>query len=281
MAVALLAGASLYYDAAFLLDWHNASADFQRSGTGTCRPRVADASARLFQHIAALCCFGRVCAADRRLRALRDLALLPISATIYIVALATGINLPSWPEGGTWFLNPLAWQFIYVLGFLLGGKDGIGWLARRYRKVFFLIGLPIVGFGLVVALTHYSPRPDDVPSPKLFFVFDKTFQSPARLIDMLGLAAVFAGSFPFLMRWFASGVRLCSMLGRHSLYIFCAASLLSLAGQIFRFAYGGAVLTDAMIAGAGLAIMGIVAWLSEQQDGSRRSVADGRASPKS
>ncbi len=197
------------------------------------------------------------------------------------MTLATGINLPSWPEAGTWFLNPLAWQFIYVLGFLLAGKDGIGGLARRYRKVLFLAGLPIIGLGIVVAVTHFSPRPDDVPSPKLFFVFDKTFLSPARLIDVLALTAVFAGCFPFLMRWFGVVVRLCSMLGRHSLYVFCVASLLSLLGQIFRFAYGGAILTDAMMVGAGLAVMGIVAWLSEQRDGLSKATVDVRSSPMS
>jgi hypothetical protein len=206
--------------------------------------------------------------------------ILPVSAAIYIVTLATGINLPSWPEDGTWFLNPLAWQFIYVLGFLLGGKDGIGGLVRRHRKALFFMGLPIILIGIIVAQTHYSPRPDMVPSPKLFFVFDKTFLSPARLIDMLGLAAVFAGSFQFLRR-FDHVVRFCSLLGRHSLYVFCVASLLSLAGQIVRFAYGGAILTDAMIGCVGLAIMGIVAWLSDSQKAPRAPVGDGQPSPKS
>ncbi len=281
MAVALLAAASIYYDASFLLDWHNASAVFLD-------PVKAHIGMILLTHqlgyfnilplyvvLVAGAPFVAVCA---RYAAL---LLLPLSAALYVATLSTGINLPSWPEEGTWFLNPLAWQFIYILGFLLAGKDGIGGLARRYRKALFVVGLPIVGLGMFVALTHFSPRPDDVPNPKLFFVFDKTFLSPARLIHILGLAAVFAGCFPFLMRWFGLGVRLFSMLGRHSLYVFCVASLLSLAGQIFRFAYGGALLTDAMMAGAGLAIMGIVAWLSERRDGFRKAAVNIRASPGS
>lgn len=281
MAVALLAAASLYYDAAFLLDWHNASAVFND-------PARAHVGLVLLTHqlgyFNILPLYVVLVAAAPIIAVLARYApafLLPISAGLYLLALATGINLPAWPEDGTWFLNPIAWQFIYVLGFLLAGKDGIGGLARRHRRILFVLALPILLLGIVIAVTHYSPRPDDVPNPKLFFVFDKTFLSPARLIDMLGLAAVFAGSFPFLERRFVSGVRFCSMLGRHSLYVFCVASLLSLAGQIFRFAYGGAILTDAMIACAGLAIMGIVAWLSEQPNASRGPLPDGRLPPQS
>lgn len=281
MAVALLAAASLYYDAPFLLDWHNAAAVFHQ-------PVEAHIGLILLTHqlgyfnilplyvvLVAGAPFIAVCARYA------IWLLLPLSASLYVVTLAKAINLPSWPEAGTWFLDPLAWQFIYLLGFLLAGKDGIGGFARRYRKIFFLAGLPVVALGVFVGLTHFSPRPDAVPDPKLFFIFDKTFLSPARLIHILGLTAVFAGCFPFLMHGCAVGVRLFSMLGRHSLYVFCVASLLSLAGQIIRFAYGGTILIDAMMVAAGLAIMGIVAWLSDQRDGSRKSAAGAQASPAS
>ncbi|MGB8278721.1 MAG: OpgC domain-containing protein [Methylovirgula sp.] len=281
MAVALLAGASIYFDAAFLLDWHNASAIFHD-------PVEAHIGLVLLTHqlgyfnilplyvvLVACAPFVALCARYARL------LLLPLSAGLYVLTLSTGINLGTWPVEGTWFLNPMAWQFIFILGFSLAGKDGIGGLARRHRKALMLVALPIVGLGMLVALTHFSPRPADMPSPKLFFVFDKTFLSPARLIHFLAVVAVFSGSFPFVMRWFAVGGRFFSMLGRNSLIVFCVASLLSLAGQIARFAYGGALLTDAMIAGAGLAFMGIIAWLSERRDGWRHGAADMRASPSS
>jgi len=279
--VALLAAASIYYDAVFLLDWHNASAVFND-------PVKTHVGLILLTHqlgyfnilplyVVLVACAPLIAVCARYTPWL----LLPASAALYIVTLSTGINLPSWPQAGTWFLNPMAWQFIYVLGFLLAGKDGIGGIGRRYRKIFFFMGLPIVVLGVVIAVTHFSPQPDSVPSPKLFFIFDKTFLSPARLIDILALTAVFAGCFPFLMRHFAVPVRLCSMLGRHSLYVFCVASLLSLAGQIVRFAYGGAVVTDAIMVSIGLAIMGIVAWLSEQRDGARKSASELKPLPKS
>ncbi|HEY5225681.1 MAG TPA: OpgC domain-containing protein [Methylovirgula sp.] len=75
------------------------------------------------------------------------------------------------------------------------------------------------------------------------------------------------------MRWLSVPVRYCSMLGRHSLIVFCVGSLLSLIGQIVRFAYGGALLTDTLMVSAGVVIMGIVAWLPEQRDGVRKAVS--------
>lgn len=281
LAIALIAAASIYYDAPFLLDWHNAAAIFHNpveAHVGLIALTHQLGYFNILPLYVVLVASAPLIAICARYAAP---LLLPISAAIYIVTLATGINLPSWPEPGNWFLNPLAWQFIYVLGFSLAGKDGIGGLARRYRKAFFYAGLPLVALGVVIGLTHFSPRPDQVPDPKLFFVFDKTFLSPARLIHMLALTAVFAGSFPFLIGKFGLIVRLFSLLGRHSLYVFCVASLLSLMGQIIRFAYGGAVLTDAMMVGTGLVIMGIVAWLSERRGDTRRLSADVRLSRSS
>jgi hypothetical protein len=195
------------------------------------------------------------------------IAVLPISLTIYVATLATGFNLPTWPVEGSWFLNPCAWQLIFVIGFLFAdGQRGLGRLVRTYRRPLFFCALPVVALGVLVGLTQYSPTPDNVPDPKLFFVFDKTFLSPARLLHMLALTAVFAGSFRFVNRLLPRCCAYFSSLGRNSLNVFCAGSLLSLAGQILRFAYGGLVATDTAMLMVGLIIMGTVAWLSEWRD---------------
>jgi hypothetical protein len=205
--------------------------------------------------------------------------LLPMSLAIYAATLATGFNLPTWPVEGTWFLNPFTWQFIFVIGFVLAGRKGIGQWARQNRRAIFLAALPIVGLGIFVGLTHYSPEPLDIPYLKLFFVFDKTFLSPARLLHMLALVAVFAGSFGAVYRLFPGGCTYLSLLGRNSLNVFCIGSLLSLAGQIFRFAYGGLIATDAIMLMLGLVTMGIVAWISEWRDRPQAASAGLQASP--
>jgi hypothetical protein len=189
--------------------------------------------------------------------------LLSVSLAIYVHALAFGVNFPTWPVEGVWFFNPLAWQLIFVLGFLLGGDEGLGALARRFHKMLRWLALPIVALGMIVAQTNFSPDPIAVPDPKLFFLFDKSFLSPARLIHSLALTALFAGSFKTISIWLPRISKFLNLLGRNSLNVFCAASLLSLTGQITRFEYGGLVATDAVIIIIGVFVMGMVAWVSE------------------
>jgi hypothetical protein len=128
------------------------------------------------------------------------------------------------------------------------------------------IAIPIVAFGAVAARLDYSPDPIALPEPKLFFMFDKTYLSPARLLHSLALVAVFAGLYPILARWTPRSCGFLSLLGRNSLNVFCAASLLSLSGQIIRFVAGGAIVTDAAIVIFGVGSLGATAWASEWRD---------------
>ncbi|MGH6840595.1 MAG: OpgC family protein, partial [Methylocella sp.] len=241
LAIALLAAAALRLDAPFLLDWHNASAIFND-------PSKAQIGLVLLTHqlgyfnilplyVVLIFTSPAIALLNRHAPAL----LLLSSVAIYTAALVFGVNLPTWPVEGTWFLNPLAWQLIYVLGFLLAGEDGIGGCARRRHVILRRLALPVVALGVAVGMTNFSPDPFYLPEPKLFFTFDKTFLSPARLIHSLALAAVFAGTFNIFARWIPRLPGFLCQLGRNSLSVFCALSLLSLSGQIVRYVYGGYV----------------------------------------
>jgi len=63
------------------------------------------------------------------------------------------------------------------------------------------------------------------------------------------------------------------MLGRNSLNVFCAGSLLSLCGQIARYIFNGRLEIDVLVLLVGLTGLGVVAWMSEW----RRRHADLRA----
>ena len=273
LAIALLAGASLLLDAPFLLDWHNASAVFND-------PVRAHIGLVLLTHqlgyfdilplyFVLMLVAPLVALTHRHARPF----LLPVSLAIYVYALAFGVNFPTWPVEGVWFFNPLAWQLIYVLGFLLAGDDGLGALARRYHKMLRWLALPVVLLGMIAARTNFSPDPIAVPDPKLFFLFDKSFLSPARLIHSLALTALFAGSFKTIAVWLPRISNFLNLLGRNSLNVFCAASLLSLIGQITRFEYGGLVAIDAVIIITGVLVMGMVAWVSEWRERLRMDLA--------
>jgi hypothetical protein len=279
LAIALLASAALFLDAPFLLDWHNASAVFND-------PIKAHIGLVLLTHqlgyfnilplyVVLIFIAPAVALLHRHARALLPLA----SLAIYAGALVFGVNFLTWPVEGTWFLDPLAWQLIYVLGFLLAGDDGIGGFARRHLAILRWLALPVVALGAVAGMTDFYPDPVDLPEPKLFFTFDKTFLSPARLIHSLALTAIFAGSFKIIDRWILRLPGFLCLLGRNSLSVFCALSLLSLCGQIFRFIYGGHVASDAFIVILGVLLMGFIAWAAEWRERLRAALATKPLSP--
>jgi hypothetical protein len=48
--------------------------------------------------------------------------------------------------------------------------------------------------------------------------------------------------------------------------VFCVGSILSLAGQIFRFLYRGNIWIDTLVVIVGIAIMAVTAWLPEWRE---------------
>jgi hypothetical protein len=273
LAIAVLAGTALALDAPFLLDWNNASAVFEdpvRAQVGLALLSYQLGYFDILPLYVVLTAFAPAIAFVSR-HAWRILLL--VSLMTYLFALATGANFSTWPVEDTWFFNPLCWQFIYVLGFLLAGSRGLGALSRRWRMTLKWAAVGIIAAGAVCAAVGFSPDPISLPAPKLMFMFDKTYLSPPRLIHSLALAALFGGSFPAINSRLPRTGAFLSSLGRNSLNVFCVGSLLSLIGQIFRFIYGGSIVTDALIVVLGVGAMGGVAWASEWREHIKASLA--------
>lgn len=198
--------------------------------------------------------------------------LLPVSFALYLVVLAFRITLPTWPESGTWFFNPLAWQFVFVLGFVMAKDAGVGAWVRRHIVPLRIVGVPILIAGAIIVLFDLYPDPTKVPNPKLFFIADKTYVTPMRVIQFLAQVAVFSAAFPYIRalagwiytQWFVAPlIGLLAMLGRNSLYVFCIGSLLSLSAQVLRYFYRGYAGIDTAVVISGIVIMAFTAWLAE------------------
>ena len=273
MAIALLAAAAFLLDAPYLLDWHNTSAVFNDPVRAHIGLVLLTHQLGYFNILPLYVVLLFIAPAVALLHRYARVLLVLVSFGIYAWSLIFGVNLPTWPVEGTWFLNPLTWQFIYVLGFLMAGADGIGGFARRHHSVLRWLALPVVLLGAYVAFTNFSPDPVDVPEPKLLFTFDKTFLAPARLIHSLALAAIFAGTFKIIKPWIPRSSEFLCLLGRNSLNVFCALSLLSLMGQILRFIFGGYVALDALIVILGILLMGLIAWAAEWRERLRADLA--------
>jgi hypothetical protein len=204
---------------------------------------------------------------------------LPASAALYLAALTFRLTLPTWPVPGTWFFNPLTWQFVFVLGFVLARADaGPGAWVRRHIAWLRILALPILIYATLGMLFDWLWDPTNVPDPKLFFLLDKTYETPPRLIQFLALVAVFSLAFRYIRR--CAGlpyahylidplIRMFALLGRNSLYVFCVGSLLSLSAQMVRSAYRGTVSIDTAVVICGIIIMAFTAWLAESRQRAR------------
>lgn len=199
-------------------------------------------------------------------------AAMGLSLLLYATALTTGMIPPSWPSQDQWFFNPLSWQLLLVSGFVLGELSREGDDLRQLAWRLMPLAIVLVMVGAAIVLAHYHPDPLRVPKPRLLFIFDKHYLSPARVISLMALVVAFHAVFPFLHRWLGKASNYLCQLGRNSLPVFCIGSLLSLVGQIVRFISGGGLAIDTAIVVCGIIVMGCTAWFSEWRgSGSQKS----------
>jgi hypothetical protein len=266
LALALLATSAYLLDNPLILEWHNAAAVFQD-------PALAHIGLVLLTHqlgyfdilplyVVLMLAAPAIALIDRFARPL----LVPMSLTLYVLALTLPFTAPTWPVPGQWFFNPYTWQSLFVLGFALARPDGLGGVVRRHISLIRYIALPIVVVGAVLVWFNWFPDPTKLPEPKLLFLNGKSFLTPMRLIQFLALAAVFSATYPWFAPWVPWLAEFLSALGRNSLNVFCVASLLSLAGQIARYIYSGSFLVDTIVVVCGIALLWLTAWVSEWRD---------------
>lgn len=158
--------------------------------------------------------------------------MLLLSAGIYAVARFTGANLPSWPEPGVWFFNPMTWQLMFALGIFTGLsiRDGTFPIhAGTYRlAVTFTLGAALIVSNFIGLI----PEIADVAAAHLDR--GKTELGVIRIVDFLALAYVLYCSGASAKLKATAIFSATSLLGRHSLAIFSAGSLLSVIGQILN-----------------------------------------------
>ncbi len=265
LALSLLAGAALWFETPLILQWHNAQTFFQEPVQSIIG--IAGLSYQL-GYFDVLPLYVVLMAFAPFIVILHRFApafLLPVSILIWAATLFYEANVPTWPIEGRWFFNPAAWQLCFVTGFVLARPTGIGAWTRANHYWLRWVGFLIVAIGFVITWFDLWPDPFAVPQPYLFFIFDKTYLSPGRFLHLLGLVALVSGIYVWLdklyiFQYFGSFF---ALLGRNSLNVFCAGSLLSQAGQITRFAAPVSVTTDLVVVILGVMIMIAVAWMNE------------------
>jgi hypothetical protein len=186
-------------------------------------PNLADILPMYIVFIGALALLGPVMA---RL----PLATFCISALVWLAAGMARIAPPAHPDGGQWFFNPLCWQFLFVIGFLLGNRASMGKAVPRHPLVMAAaVGMVLYGL-LATAPWHvFGIAPDfRIFDPAALIPHGKETLEIGRLLHFLALAYVISGLVgPNAGFFHAAPGRLFGTMGRHSLPVFVGGVLLS------------------------------------------------------
>ncbi|MBA4791858.1 MAG: OpgC domain-containing protein [Rhizobiales bacterium] len=183
---------------------------------------------------------------------------LALSAAFYVSSQLSGLALPVWPNSGTWYFNPFAWQFLFACGLAVGRMMDMGAPAPGSR----LLDVAAILYLLASAAWAVAGFPvalDFAPVPAFLWDFDKTNLSLPRLVHILALAyCVSRLPLERLLRASTAAQPLI-LMGRHALPVFCVGTVLSLAAQVARLAYDGGVALDMLIAGVGITVQWLLA----------------------
>jgi len=160
------------------------------------------------------------------------LALVP-SASVYVLTQLLGWEVHGYPGDHVWFFNPLAWQFLFVVGAVLAfpHRLGISWIPKG--TLLTTSANTVTALAAVVNVSwvvhfNYSEVPGILLNLLGPYAGDKTNLGPLRLLSFLALAVTtvqFMRPNSKLLRGRASAWLIAC--GQNSLHIFCLGILLS------------------------------------------------------
>jgi hypothetical protein len=198
---------------------------------------------------------------------------LAISASIYLAAqLLPWLNYPSYEHAGaTWFFNPFAWQFLFVLGLILAKHfhEGRAPLPRAtwmvvlallvtlspvfWRVATFMAVRDIAGLGRFVEVLKTVTFP---------YVQGKGTLGPLRLVHFLAMVYLVAALLPHtLALWRHALARPLIQCGQASLEIYCLGVVLTYAVGVILLPGRTDVATHALLNVAAIVLSVAFAYL--------------------
>lgn len=202
--------------------------------------------------------------------------LLAVSFALWLGAGLWRVGPVSFPQDGLWFLNPLSWQFLFVIG--LAGAVHV----RRGGSIPFVPGLAAAALAYVVVAFAWVRIPlwgIDVSMglPAVLTGFDKTFLSAPRLLHVLAAAYLIVTIAPLNAMARTDPRSPLALLGRHALPVFIAGTLLAMAGQVLKQVHVESLTLDTALIAGGIALQFALAywldWLArlEKQGAARQA----------
>jgi hypothetical protein len=189
---------------------------------------------------------------------------LSMSIAIWLTVGITQVNLPNYPGDGEWFLNPISWQLIFMIGIIIGVRKKQGRVAFPYHKLVYLSCVAyLLGACAVVQLQLWN-LVVFFNVPEVIGQYSKTYAALPRLLHICALAYVVVHfSFSNTLANFR-GSKIVVMLGSNSLPVFATGSVLCIIAQVIKNTYPFTTLQDAILLTSGLSIQILVAFYLSQ-----------------
>ena len=201
---------------------------------------------------------------------------LAVSGALWaLVNVHQTINLPNWFDPDGWYFNPFAWQFLFTLGAMAAAAaQARGGDLPRYRLLV-AAAWAYLGFSAMQAFPWSDwSLPDLSPldiAPPL-----KTPLSPLRLIDVLSIFYLVQSSPTMGRAAAARGGQVLAVLGRHSLEVFSAGTVLDLLFKLLFTTFGKQAGAAALAMQVGVNVVGLGSlfllahWLDGRKNGRRK-----------
>lgn len=189
-----------------------------------------------------------------------------VSFVVYLLAPVWNLSAQ---EGGVWFFNPMAWQFLFTLGgavAITAKRASTSQVRPLKRQPLFLTCVTYLLITGALALSWKWPALHDAVMPvwlgEHLYPISKTNLSPARLLHFLALAYVAAKCISqgdWLNQWPA---RQTCRMGRYSLEVFCLGVILAPLADMLNALGGDTTLIKLFSAVMGVGVMAVLAaWL--------------------
>lgn len=185
------------------------------------------------------------------------------SAVVYLAVQILDISVPAYPEGHVWYFNPLAWQFLFVAGAVLGDRTAHGANLAGLVRVAYPVAAVVFGAALVIKIS-WTVHGVWEPVPGLFlkelWPINKNNLPPIRLLTFFALVLLVATHVPPGARFLSSvAARPLVVCGQQSLEIFCLGILLSALGHFILSEYNSGIPMQLAVNAVGIAVMCLTA----------------------
>ena len=200
-------------------------------------------------------------------------AALAVSIAVYAGAHVFGWTLTEYPSGNGWFFNPFAWQLLFTVGAAAGMDRPMPVIGRKAHAVLTGLAATYVGLAVLIAAPWTA-----LPGLEAARLVDWSLVPPMNksLLSLWRLAhilAIFHLAVRFVPASFYRGVmgRTAALLGRHSLDIFCLATVLSFLGMFIFVELGRDWPNQLAVNFGGMTIMILFARRAERRRVVRRA----------